>query len=170
VTYRDELGQAHERIEQLQRALEEERAKQTVPALPERPRRRLWVIVVGAFVLAGVAAFVGFRSKPAPLLVKPADELVRDGARYTGSRMRVQGELVPGTTKRREQDGQCELTMVIERSGLRLPVHMRHCTLPDNFRDASGILITAEGSLSGGGVFEASQVLVAWADMFPGMR
>ncbi len=83
MTYRDELGQAHQRIEQLQRELEDERARHAAPPPPNR---------------------------------------------------------------------------------------RHHCLLPETFRDATGILITAEGSLSDHGVFEASQIIVPWPDMFPGMR
>ncbi len=159
MTYRDDIGQAHQRIAHLEEELAGERAKHEAPRA--RARRGPLLVALLAVVIAGGAAgaWLFTREPPRPLLIAPVDALVREPARYEGKRMRTQGELVAGTTVK--SGDPCEMSFMLERAGLRMPVRLRGCVVPDGFREASaGLSILVEGELSHDGAFDATQVLV----------
>lgn len=175
MTYRDELAQAHERIDRLEAELRDERAKNAAPPPPPPPpkspgpsMRVVVAVVVVSVLLGGVAGFFALRAPPRPLVLEPVDKVLRDPRRYEGVRMRIQGELVKGTTKRGGEP--CEMRLFIQRDGLMMPVHMGHCLVSDLYRDETGIRITAEGALGSDGTFEAEQIMVAWTTTFPGIK
>lgn len=162
MSYRDELGQAHERIGRLEDELNEERAKNR-PA--GRGRRAVIAALLAALVAVGAlgSAVAVLWRKPTAVLVMPVDELVRNSERFAGKRVRAQGELVPGTTQRRQtQGGPCEMSFVLERNGLRMPVRLTSCTIPDSYRESAVLLVTAEGTFAEDGSLTASAIFVTW--------
>ena len=164
MTYRDEIGQAHQRIAQLEEELADEREKHAAPLPKARSRRRALLVSLLAVAIAGggAGAWLLTREPSRPLLIAPVDALVREPARYEGKRMRAQGELVTGTTVKRGDP--CEMSFVLERAGLRMPVRLRGCLVPDGFREGSaGLSIIVEGELSHEGAFDATQVLVRFS-------
>jgi cytochrome c-type biogenesis protein CcmE len=173
MSYRDELGQAHERIAKLEEELREERAEikaRPANAAEPTPQQSFWTPigqilgagVVAALALAGIGFAINFvwgRVTPAPtMVVKRVDEVVRDQAQYRNVLMRVEGKLLPGTTSMRSTP--CEVSMVLAHADVLLTVHMAHCSLPDAFRADVSVDIVAEGELRPDGIFEAKQIVV----------
>jgi len=163
MSYRDELGQAHERIAQLEEELRDEREKSAKLARTVTPRRsrttKIGLGIMGAGVIVGaLLGFFALRNarSSSGMLVKPVDDVVRDQAHFRNSRMRVYGDVLRGTFAKQEQP--CEVWMVLEKRGVLLTVHQAHCMLPGLFKPEAGMAVTAEGELRSDGTFEASEI------------
>ena len=111
--------------------------------------------VLLVMVTAVVSLFlVGFRD--AAVYSTPVDELDKATA---GRRVRIEGELVPGTLVKRDKP--CEYRFKIHGEKAELPVRYPQCVIPDSFRDVAGggVQVTVEGVLAKSGDFEASLVM-----------
>jgi cytochrome c-type biogenesis protein CcmE len=118
-----------------------------------------------ALVIAVVALFmVGF--KEAAVYATPVDKLVHDKGNLVGRKVRVEGELVPGTLKKRDQP--CEYRFTIHKDKDELPVRYAQCVIPDTFRDmpGGGVNVTIEGALNAQGDFDASLVMAKCASKY----
>lgn len=123
---------------------------------------RQWLYFAGgAAVVLGAALLIATRSPkaPAPMPLKPIDELARESDHLTGVLVRTQGELVEGTTLRGGEP--CKTSFLLERRSIQVPVVLLGCVVPDHFRDHAGLIVTAEGRLRKDGVFEARAISVA---------
>jgi cytochrome c-type biogenesis protein CcmE len=118
-----------------------------------------------AMVAAVVALFLGV-FQPAAVYATPVDALVRQSGAYVGRKVRVEGELVPGTLVKR--DSPCEYRFSIHKDDAKLPVRYAQCVIPDGFRDVptGGVEVTVEGALSKTGDFEASLVMAKCASKY----
>ena len=161
MSYRDELASAQERNARLEAELAQTRAEldeARVPIAPAPPpKRRAGVIIgilVGLGVLGGLASvFVVRKAQPVPELVwvYHADDKIP-----FGTHVRVRGDLVHGSEKRRENP--CALEFSIGRGGTIIAVHSDACSAPDTFgRD--GFWVIVDGELERDGHFEADGVL-----------
>jgi cytochrome c-type biogenesis protein CcmE len=111
-----------------------------------------------AMVAAVVALFLGV-FKPAAVYATPVDKLVGERQSFVGRKVRVEGELVPGTLAKRDQP--CEYRFTLHKDDARLPVRYAQCVIPDGFRDVpgGGVQVTVEGALGKEGDFEATLVM-----------
>jgi cytochrome c-type biogenesis protein CcmE len=116
------------------------------------------LVTLLAMVGAVVALFLGV-FQPAAVYATPVDKLVNEPAAFTGRKVRVEGELVPGTLVKREQP--CEYRFTIHSGDAKLPVRYAQCVIPDGFRDvpSGGVQVTVEGALAKAGEFDASLVM-----------
>ena len=176
MSYRDELGQAHERIDELQDELREERARAAAAAAAAAPptsptprlkNGRVVVFVAVAFVTAGAVATglllsVGPRG-PRPLPIVDVDQLVQGDSRHAGEAVRASGLVVVGSTRRTNEP--CAIDFVMQRGGRTMPVHVVGCILPERYTDAREIRVLADGKLGSDGTFVATQVLVPLPDL-----
>jgi cytochrome c-type biogenesis protein CcmE len=127
---------------------------------PAEPRKKnlglllTLLAMVGAVVVLFLLVF-----QPAAVYATPVDKLVQEPAAFIGRRVRVEGELVPGTLVKR--DTPCEYRFIVHKDDARLPVRYPQCVIPDGFRDvpSGGVQVTVEGALAKGGDFEASLVM-----------
>jgi len=89
--------------------------------------------------------------------VESAWKLLAEGT--VGRRVRIDGELVPGTLSRRDKP--CEFRFKVRANGKQLDIHYPQCVIPDTFRDVpeGGVMVTAEGKLTEAGHFDASLIL-----------
>lgn len=134
-----------------------------VSPAPKRPPSRSLGLLATLLVMVGalVALFlVGF--KEAAVYATPVDQLLASKDKLTGRKVRVEGELVPGTLVKRDEP--CEYRFRIhgaQGSQAELPVRYPQCVIPDTFRDvpAGGVQVTVEGTLTQEGNFEASLVM-----------
>jgi cytochrome c-type biogenesis protein CcmE len=110
------------------------------------------LVMVGAVV---ALFLVGF--KDAAVYSTPIDQV--DKAGMVGRKVRLEGELVPGTLVKRDQP--CEYRFKIHGEKAELPVHYAQCVIPDTFRDIKegGVQVTVEGALNKSGEFEATLIM-----------
>lgn len=108
---------------------------------------------------SAIVALVLTFMKDNTIYVKPADELVKNQAKFVGRSVRVEGNLVHGTLQRRESP--CEYRFTITKNGVDVPVRYAGCVVPDTFRDVPGmdVGVTVQGELQKDGSFEATEVL-----------
>lgn len=112
------------------------------------------LVMVGAVV---ALFLVGF--KEAAIYAMPVDKLMSGKEQLVGRKVRVEGELVPGTLVKR--DDPCEYRFTIHSADTRMPVRYAQCVIPDTFRDVpeGGVQVTVEGTLSQAGDFDATLVM-----------
>jgi cytochrome c-type biogenesis protein CcmE len=134
------------------------------PTAPSAPRKhgaeRSIGLLAALLVMVGaiVALFlVGF--KEAAIYATPVDQLVASRDKLAGRKVRVEGELVPGTLEKRDQP--CEYRFRIHGPKSEVPVRYAQCVIPDTFRDVpgGGVQVTVEGALATTGDFEATLVM-----------
>lgn len=138
-------------------------AKQVAKPKPKANTSLLIVLVV--MVGAVVSLFlVGF--KDAAVYAVSVDKLVGEKQQLSGRKVRVEGELVPGTLVKRDQP--CEYRFTIHGADNKLAVRYPQCVIPDTFRDmpGGGVQVTVEGTLSSAGDFEASLVMAKCASKY----
>src|SRR5262245_61314807 len=93
----------------------------------------LGILVVLLCMVGGIIALVMLGFKEAAVYALPADELKARAGELTGRKVRVDGELVPGTLQKR--DDPCEYRFTIQAKGAELTVRYPQCVVPDTFRD-----------------------------------
>ena len=128
------------------------------PAAP-RPKKNLGLLLtLLAMVGAVVALFLGV-FQPAAVYATPVDKLVTERQSFIGRKVRVEGDLVPGTLQKRDKP--CEYRFTLHKDAARLPVRYAQCVIPDGFRDvpSGGVQVTVEGALNQDGNFEATLVM-----------
>lgn len=153
--------------EELAQALQssEQHDAPPVEKAPERrasseARSRSMGLLAVLLVMAGalVALFlVGF--KEAAIYALPVDQLMSSQDKLAGRKVRVEGELVPGTLVKR--DDPCEYRFTIHSAQAQMPVRYAQCVIPDTFRDmpGGGVQVTVEGALNREGNFDATLVM-----------
>jgi len=129
------------------------------PSTTPRGKKNLGLLLtLLAMVGAVVALFLGV-FQPAAVYATPVDKLVSDRQSFVGRKVRVEGDLVPGTLAKRDKP--CEYRFTLHKDAAQLPVRYAQCVIPDGFRDvpSGGVQVTVEGALSKDGDFEASLVM-----------
>ncbi|WP_437780353.1 cytochrome c maturation protein CcmE [Sorangium sp. So ce1097] len=154
----EELAQALSLVEQ------QETPAVVKPAAPSaqpkpRPSRSLGLLATLLVMVGALVALflVGF--KEAAVYATPVDQLLASKDKLAGRKVRVEGELVPGTLVKR--DSPCEYRFQIHGTQAELPVRYAQCVIPDTFRDvpSGGVEVTVEGTLTQDGNFEATLVM-----------
>ncbi len=163
----DELARAIE--EPLQVSATPASAAPPRPVAPsnETPKSRnygLLAALVGIVTMIVLVFMFGF--KDAAIYSLPVAELTANQAKYVGRKVRVEGELTPGTLVKRDQP--CEYRFTVQALGsgydantIKVPVRYGQCVVPDTFRDmpGGGVQVTIEGALTKEGFFEATLVM-----------
>lgn len=126
------------------------------------PRKKLQNVgLVAALLVMGTAvlALVLTSFKQSAVYSKGVDELVAEKEKIGGRNVRVAGNLVKGTLRKRDEP--CEYRFTITKNEKTLDVRYAQCVVPDTFRDVPGmdVEVTAEGKLHGEGYFEANQIM-----------
>ena len=149
--------------EELARAAAEQDAAPptTAPAdVPREPTRRNVGLLLGLLAVgAGMLALVFTSFEGAAVYSKGVDELVGNRDDLVGRNVRVEGKLVQGTLRKR--DNPCEYRFELTKNEATIPVRYSQCVVPDTFRDVPGmdVNVTAEGRLAEAGYFEAKQIM-----------
>jgi cytochrome c-type biogenesis protein CcmE len=113
-------------------------------------------------MVAGIVSLFLFAFKPAAIYSMPLEQLLAAAEDNTGRRVRIEGELVPGTLVKR--DSPCEFRFSMrgtEARDQKISVRFPQCIVPDTFRDVpeGGVMVTAEGTLGEDGSFEATHIM-----------
>ena len=148
--------------------------KPAVPATPPAARSTRADIGLLAVLLALVGAVVTFVIGPgfknAAVYAMPIDMLVtaNGSGELVGRKVRVEGELVPGTLEKRDQPCEYRFNVYGKDKKTILPVRYAQCVIPDTFRDVpqGGVQVTVEGALAKDTAFEASLVMAKCASKY----
>lgn len=141
-------------------------AKPAIEAPP--PQKRNIGLLLTLLVMVGALlalVFVGFKGSA----VYAVDvDTIADNPDLIGKRVRVEGELVPGTLMKREQPCEYRFTIHGKTKGKDLPVRYEQCVIPDSFRDVpqGGVEVTVEGALTSSKDFEATLVMAKCASKY----
>lgn len=161
----DELARAiSEPAPTAAKATAEETYRAPAEARPQ-PGGGNWGLLVALFAIVGVVVLVFmFGFKEAAIYSLPVQDLAKGADKYTGRKVRLEGELRPGTLVKRDQP--CEYRFTVQAPGphgdeSQIPVRYGQCVVPDTFRDmpGGGVQVTVEGTLTKEGHFEASLVM-----------
>jgi cytochrome c-type biogenesis protein CcmE len=141
------------------------------PAAPSSPRNDVGLLVVLLVLVGAVVTFViGPGFKNAAVYAMPIDMLVAANGKgeLVGRKVRVEGELVPGTLEKRDQPCEYRFNVYGKDKTTILPVRYAQCVIPDTFRDVpqGGVQVTVEGALSKESGFEASLVMAKCASKY----
>jgi cytochrome c-type biogenesis protein CcmE len=123
------------------------------------PQRSLALLLTLLAMVAGVVCLFLFGMNSGAIYAMKVDELMTARDKFAGKKVRVEGELVPGTLVKRDKP--CEYRFTISGPNEKLPVRYPQCVVADSFRDvpSGGVEVTVEGKLSAAGEFEATLVM-----------
>jgi len=130
---------------------------------PKRPKTASLGLLAVLLVMGGsLVALVMNGFKDAAVYATPVESLLSEQDKLLGRKVRVEGELVPGTLAKRDKP--CEYRFTIhgkEQPTQQLNVSYPQCVIPDTFRDVpgGGVQVTIEGALKSAGNFEATLVM-----------
>ena len=166
----DELAQAIIPGDDEAPALEKPAAPGTPPA-PRSTRSDIGLLAVLMVLVGAVVTFViGPGFKNAAVYAMPIDMLVTANGQgeLIGRKVRVEGELVPGTLEKRDQPCEYRFNVYGKDKKTILPVRYAQCVIPDTFRDVpqGGVQVTVEGALAKDSSFEASLVMAKCASKY----
>jgi cytochrome c-type biogenesis protein CcmE len=141
------------------------------PPASRSTRADVGLLVVLLVLVGAVVTFViGPGFKNAAVYAMPVDMLVAANGKgeLVGRKVRVEGELVPGTLEKRDQPCEYRFNVYGKDKKEILPVRYAQCVIPDTFRDVpqGGVQVTVEGSLSKDSGFEASLVMAKCASKY----
>ena len=135
------------------------RSVMSARAEPGAARRRQLGLLVALLVIVGatVTLFL-FGFKAGSIYAAPVDEFLARSAELGNRRVRIEGELVPGSLLRR--DSPCEYRFKVKSKDKVLEVVYAQCVVPENFvdRPEGGVIVTAEGTLNKAGTFDAASL------------
>lgn len=122
-------------------------------------------LLVGLVTIVGVVVLVFlFGFKEAAIYSLPVKDLTANTGKFVGRKVRLEGELRPGTLMKRDQP--CEYRFTVQAPGAdadanQIRVRYGQCVVPDTFRDmpGGGVQVTVEGTLTQQGDFEATLVM-----------
>lgn len=156
-----ELAQAVEASEEAAPTSERPVAAPAPAKEPVRKKKlhNLGLVIALLVMGGGVLTLVMTNFKQAAVYAKGVDELVAEKDKVAGRNVRVTGQLVKGSLKRRDQP--CEYRFSMSKNEKILDVRYPQCVVPDTFRDVPGVdvEVTAEGRLNAEGYLEASQIM-----------
>lgn len=141
-------------------------------------RKSLGLLVMLLVMMGGIVALFTFGFNEASVYSMPLKDLVDEPQKHAGTRVRIEGELVPGSLVKREKP--CEYRFVLreqveegKRSKAdlaklkRLSVRFPQCIVPDAFRDVpeGGVLVTVTGELQSDH-FQANEIMAQCASKY----
>lgn len=137
---------------------------QPAAASPDGPRRGSWGLLATLLAMvAGIVVLFIFGFKEASIYSMPLADFLANSEQHADRRVRIEGELVPGSLTKREKPCEFRFTLrdIVNKEAKTLQVRFPQCIVPDTFRDMpeGGVLVTAEGSLEPEGHFEATEIM-----------
>ncbi|MFZ5890988.1 MAG: cytochrome c maturation protein CcmE [Myxococcota bacterium] len=155
----DELAKAIADSEAQASAEDAAPVTRAAPLTPGSPKRNLALLAALLVMGGGILVLVMTSFENAAVYSRGVDVLVKEKDKLMGRNVRVEGSLVKGSLKRRDQP--CEYRFDLSKGGVTVPVRYAQCIVPDTFRDMPGmdVTVTAEGTLAQNGSFEATHIM-----------
>jgi cytochrome c-type biogenesis protein CcmE len=133
------------------------------PGGPPPPRRGNVGLLAALLIMVGaVVVLFLFGLKEAPIYAMSLEDFMAQGDDRAGRRVRIDGELVPGSLAKRDKP--CEFRFMLRDAAKKevpnLEIRFPQCIVPDTFRDVpeGGVFVTAEGTMKDGH-FEANEIM-----------
>lgn len=125
---------------------------------PGRDKKRNVGLLVALLAMAGgILTLVMTSFNDAAIYSKGVDALMKEKEQLASRTVRVEGALINGTLKRRDQP--CEYRFTIRGDESKLDVRYPACIIPDTVRDVPGMMVTVEGKLNDAGHLDATNVI-----------
>jgi cytochrome c-type biogenesis protein CcmE len=124
----------------------------------KKPRRNLGLLLA-LLVMGGLSLTLVMTSfEGSKVYSMGVDALLAEREKFADRTVRVEGTLVKGSLKRRDQP--CEYRFSMAKNGKELAVQYPQCVVPDTFRDVPNVdvSVTAEGKLDEAGNLQAHQI------------
>lgn len=130
-----------------------------LPPPPKPAGGKGWVLpLILVAAAGGIVALVMMSFKDSTVYSKGVEQVVAEKQKWVGKRVRVEGVLVRGTLQFQEKP--CVYRFDATRGGQTLHIRYPSCIKPDTLRDdMPEVGVTAEGTLTASGDFEATNVL-----------
>ena len=124
-------------------------------------RRPLVMLATLLAMAAGIVALFFYGFEGAAVYSIPLNKLLGERDQMLARRVRIEGELVPGSLRKR--DSPCEYRFEVRDSDKQHQLQVRYpqCVVTGSLRDVpeGGVMITAEGALTKDGHFEATNIM-----------
>lgn len=155
----DELAKAVEESEAVARAEEPLPVTRAVPSSTTPTKRNVALLAALVAMGGGVLFLVMTTFNQNQMYTRTVAALMEDKAKLTGRNVRVQGTLVKGSLRKRDEP--CEYRFDINSAGVTMPVRYAGCIVPDTFVDRPDMDVDAqvEGALTPAGHFEANNII-----------
>lgn len=143
-------------------------APPTAVAVADKPRKvqpkastNMSLLITLLVMVGGLVALFMVGFKDAAIYAKPVDQLLAQKSELMGRKVRVEGELVPGSLEKRDKPCEYRFTLHGKEKKETLSVRYPQCIVPDTFRDVpgGGVQVTIEGTLKSANDFEATLVM-----------
>src|SRR5437879_3517284 len=107
-----------------------------VPHTPTTGTKSVGLLVALLVMVGAVVALFLVVIQPAAVYATSVDKLIATRSASIDRKVRLEGELVPGTLVHRDQP--CEYRFKVRGESAELPVRYAQCVIPDTFRDVPG--------------------------------
>jgi cytochrome c-type biogenesis protein CcmE len=140
------------------------------PAAPAKPapRKNVAMLLTLLAMVGALTAFFFVGLKPAAVYAAPVEQILASPESYVGRKVRIEGNLVPGSLEKRDQP--CEYRFRVSGAAPTQQLQVRYptCVVPDTFRDRpeGGVEVTIEGALAKDRTFEATQLMAKCASKY----
>src|SRR5262249_47301070 len=138
------------------------------PGVKPAQRKNLAMLLTLLAMVGALTTFFFVGLKPAAVYAAPVEQILASPAKYVGRKVRIDGQLVPGSLEKRDQPCEYRFRVSGQTPAQQLPVRYATCVVPDTFRDRpeGGVEVTVEGALAQGGTFEATQLMAKCASKY----
>jgi cytochrome c-type biogenesis protein CcmE len=159
----DELAKAVQESEAVAAAppIEAPKGPEAPPPAPRRSSAKRSIGLLIALLIGGgaILTLVMTSFEKSMAYSKDVDTLLAERDRLVDRSVKVQGRLVNGTLRKRDEP--CEYRFQVQNNGKKLDVVFPQCVVPDTFQDRPGMPldVTAEGKLLASGQFEATHIM-----------
>lgn len=123
-------------------------------------------LLAGLLVMVvGIVSLFMFGFEDVEVYSMTLEKFVAQQEQYAERRVRIEGELVPNSLKKR--DDPCEYRFQLRDADARMEVRFPQCVVPEAFQDRGqpGVMVTAEGKMKDGH-FEATSILAKCASKY----
>jgi cytochrome c-type biogenesis protein CcmE len=117
------------------------------------------LLIALLLLMGGLVSLFAFGFKDAAVYSMPVGDLLQRTDELVDRRVRIDGELVPGSLRKRDKP--CEYRFDLREGDRQVQVRYPQCVVPDGLRDmpGGGVLVTAEGALTSEGHFQAASIM-----------
>lgn len=128
---------------------------------PKKAKTSVGLLVTLLVMVGSLVALVMVGFKDASIYAISVDQLLTQQDKLIGRKVRIEGDLVPGTLVRRDKPCEYRFSVKGKENQETLNVRYPQCIVPDTFQDRpeGGTQVTVEGTLRATNDFEATLIM-----------